>query len=139
MTGIPKTLRTLLVASNRLTSLTSFQHLVNIERLDLSDNQLDSVHQLACLRHLRELKLDGNQVDSLDGLAGLDSLVKLSLKGNALVKVDLARTSWRVSLPLMPEADPSLTLRHIIGPASRRSTSHATSSSRSRVSSASSR
>ncbi|BGP50011.1 Protein nud1 [Rhodotorula kratochvilovae] len=94
LTGIPKTLRTLLISSNRLTSLTSFQHLANLERLDLSNNQLDSVHQLACLRHLQELKLDGNQIASLDGLSTLDSLVKLSLKGNALVEVDLSSTSW---------------------------------------------
>ncbi|KPV72496.1 uncharacterized protein RHOBADRAFT_39560 [Rhodotorula graminis WP1] len=94
LTGIPKTLRTLLVASNRLTSLTSFQHLANLERLDLIDNHLDSVHQLSSLRHLRELKLDGNQLDSLDGLGGLDSLVKLSLRGNALVDVNLGQTTW---------------------------------------------
>ncbi|GAA6054530.1 hypothetical protein JCM3770_005831 [Rhodotorula araucariae] len=94
LTGIPKTLRTLLVSSNRITSLTSFQHLANLERLDLSDNQLDSVHQLACLRHLRELKLDGNQITSLDGLSTLDSLVRLSLKGNALEEVDLGSTNW---------------------------------------------
>jgi hypothetical protein len=33
--------------------LTSFQHLSNLERLDISNNQLESVRHLACLRHLR--------------------------------------------------------------------------------------
>ncbi|GAA6037397.1 hypothetical protein JCM8097_008549 [Rhodosporidiobolus ruineniae] len=94
LTGIPSTLRTLLVASNRLTSLTSFQHLIRLERLDLSNNQLDSVQQLACLVHLRELKANGNRISDLAGLDGLDSLVKVSLKGNALEEVDFGKTKW---------------------------------------------
>lgn len=40
---MPTAIRTLLMSSNRLTSLTSFGHLKNLERLDISSNQLDSV------------------------------------------------------------------------------------------------
>lgn len=98
LTGIPPTLRTLLAASNRLTDLTSFQHLSNLERLDISDNQLESVRHLACLRHLRELKADGNRISSLDGLADLDSLVRVSLKSNCLTDLDLGETKWCVLL-----------------------------------------
>ncbi|BGP26239.1 leucine-rich repeat protein [Rhodotorula toruloides] len=94
LTGIPSTLRTLLVASNRLTSLASFSHVRNLERLDLSNNQLESVHQLACLKHLRELKADGNEISSIEGLAQLDSLVRLSLKSNRLQSVDFGKTKW---------------------------------------------
>ncbi|GAA5825295.1 hypothetical protein JCM11251_006925 [Rhodosporidiobolus azoricus] len=94
LTGAPATLRTLLVSSNLLSSLTSFQHFPRLERLDLSHNDLDSVHQLACLVHLRELKADGNQIRSLDGLGGLDALVKVSLKGNHIQEVDLAKLKW---------------------------------------------
>ncbi|EGU12181.1 putative Leucine repeat containing protein [Rhodotorula toruloides ATCC 204091] len=94
LTGIPSTLRTLLVSSNRLTSLASFSHLRNLERLDLSNNQLESVHQLACLKHLRELKADGNEISSIEGLAQLDSLVRLSLKSNRLHSVDFGKTKW---------------------------------------------
>ncbi|GAA5943956.1 hypothetical protein JCM10213_009043 [Rhodosporidiobolus nylandii] len=94
LTGVPSSLRTLLISSNRLTSLTSFAHLLRLERLDLSNNQLESVHQLACLVHLRELKADGNRIRSLEGLAELDGLVKVSLKGNLLEELDFARTKW---------------------------------------------
>lgn len=94
LTGIPPTLRTLLAASNRLTDLTSFQHLSSLERLDISNNQLESVRHLACLRHLRELKADNNRISNLDGLADLDSLVRISLKDNDLSDLDFSRTSW---------------------------------------------
>ncbi|GAA5886699.1 hypothetical protein JCM6882_005862 [Rhodosporidiobolus microsporus] len=94
LTGAPSTLRTLLISSNLLSSLTSFQHLPRLERLDLSNNELDSVHQLACLVHLRELKADGNQIRNLDGLGGLDALVKVSLKGNELEEVDFGKMKW---------------------------------------------
>ncbi|GAA5985359.1 hypothetical protein JCM11641_006376 [Rhodosporidiobolus odoratus] len=94
LTGIPPSLRTLLVSSNRLTSLTSFAHLLRLERLDLSNNGLDSVQQLACLTHLRELKADGNRISSLDGLEELDALVKVSLKGNLLGALDFGRMKW---------------------------------------------
>ncbi|GAA5913799.1 uncharacterized protein JCM6883_003995, partial [Sporobolomyces salmoneus] len=95
LTGIPSTLRTLLIASNRLTSLTSFHHLHNLERLDLSNNQLDSVEHLSALRHLRDLKADGNQISSIEGLGELDGLVRLSLKGNQLGgEIDFTRTKW---------------------------------------------
>ncbi|GAA5940524.1 uncharacterized protein JCM15063_002361 [Sporobolomyces koalae] len=95
LTGIPTSLRTLLVASNRLSSMVSFHHLRNLERLDLSGNVLDSLQHLSVLRHLRDLKLDDNHISSIDGLRGLDGLVRLSMKGNRLQGVlDLSRTSW---------------------------------------------
>jgi len=43
LTGIPGTIRTLLINNNMLTSLVSFKHILNLERLDLSNNQLDSL------------------------------------------------------------------------------------------------
>ncbi|KAM0790169.1 hypothetical protein ACM66B_005488 [Microbotryomycetes sp. NB124-2] len=94
LTGVPPTLRTLLIASNRLTSIASFGHLQNLERIDLSDNQLDSLHQLSCLRHLRELKADRNLIADLTGLAELDGLVRLSLAENVIETVDFASCKW---------------------------------------------
>ncbi|KDE06823.1 hypothetical protein MVLG_02859 [Microbotryum lychnidis-dioicae p1A1 Lamole] len=94
LTGAPATLRTLLVASNKLSGLTCFQHLLNLERIDVSHNQIDSVHQFACLKHLRELKADDNLVTNLEGLFGLDGLQKLSLRGNRVEVVDTTRSKW---------------------------------------------
>ncbi|KZT20011.1 hypothetical protein NEOLEDRAFT_1172770 [Neolentinus lepideus HHB14362 ss-1] len=94
LSGIPSTVRSLSVASNVLTSIASFSHLLNLENLDISGNDLDSLRQLECLRHLRELRADGNKVTSVDGLEKLDGLVKLSLVGNAIHDVDLEGCRW---------------------------------------------
>ncbi|KAI0655635.1 hypothetical protein C8Q70DRAFT_1115791 [Cubamyces menziesii] len=94
LSGIPGGVRTLSVASNLLTGITSFSHLLNLENLDISRNQVDSLRQLECLRHLRELRADGNRIDSIDGLQKMDGLIKLSLQGNALREVDLHGYKW---------------------------------------------
>ncbi|KAG7443173.1 L domain-like protein [Guyanagaster necrorhizus] len=85
LSGVPKGIRTLGVADNRLTSLTSFGHLGALESLDVCGNELDSLRllELSCLRNLRELKADGNRITSLEGLEALQ-LIKLSLAGNCL-------------------------------------------------------
>ncbi|TFK48628.1 hypothetical protein OE88DRAFT_1663703 [Heliocybe sulcata] len=97
LSGIPSTVRSLSAASNVLTSVTSFNHLRNLENLDISGNDVDSLRQLECLRHLRELRADGNKVASVDGLEKLDGLVKLSLEGNAIGDVQLEKCRWYVT------------------------------------------
>ncbi|KAF9235186.1 hypothetical protein BU15DRAFT_89671 [Melanogaster broomeanus] len=94
LSGIPGSLRTLSVASNILTGVSSFSHLQNLENLDISNNEIDSLSQLQCLRHLRELKADGNQITSLDGLQKLEALTKLSLQGNLIREVDVSFFRW---------------------------------------------
>ncbi|KAI0930736.1 hypothetical protein AcV7_004839 [Taiwanofungus camphoratus] len=94
LSGVPGTVRSLSVASNTLTGITSFGHLLNLESLDISRNQIDSLRQLECLRHLRELRADGNRIDSTDGLHQMDGLVKLSLEGNYIHSLDLNSYSW---------------------------------------------
>ncbi|KAF7365457.1 Sin component scaffold protein cdc11 [Mycena venus] len=94
LSGIPGGVRTLSVASNRLTGLTSYSHLLNLENLDISRNEVDSLRQLACLRHLRELRADGNTIASVEGLERMDGLVKLSLQGNQLRQLDLSAFRW---------------------------------------------
>lgn len=82
------------MSSNKISGLTSFAHLRNLERLDLSDNKLDSVDQLTALRHLRELKIDNNEIRDIGGLAGIDGLVRLSLRGNLIEHIDFQTTKW---------------------------------------------
>ncbi|KIK95798.1 hypothetical protein PAXRUDRAFT_826650 [Paxillus rubicundulus Ve08.2h10] len=94
LSGIPGSVRTLSVASNVLTGVTSYSHLQNLENLDISNNEIDSLSQLQCLRHLRELRADRNQITSLDGLQKLDALTKLSLQGNLIREVDFDLFRW---------------------------------------------
>ncbi|KAK7464669.1 Protein nud1 [Stygiomarasmius scandens] len=94
LSGVPGSVRTLSVASNSLTGVTSYHHLLNLENLDISRNQVDSLKQLACLRHLRELKADGNSITSTEGLERMDGLVKLSLQGNCIRSIDLEQHRW---------------------------------------------
>ncbi|KAF9463003.1 hypothetical protein BDZ94DRAFT_1259849 [Collybia nuda] len=94
LSGVPGTVRTLSVASNMLTGITSYSHLLNLENLDISRNDVESLRQLACLRHLRELKADGNKITSIDGLQRMDGLVKLSLQDNSIQSIDLTQYRW---------------------------------------------
>ncbi|KAF9534523.1 hypothetical protein CPB83DRAFT_844368 [Crepidotus variabilis] len=94
LSGIPGSVRTLSVAFNCLTGITSYSHLNNLENLDISNNEVDSLRQLQCLRHLRELKADGNKITSLDGLERMDGLMKLSVEKNKIQKVDLDEYQW---------------------------------------------
>jgi len=94
LSGVPGSVRTLSVASNSLTGLTSYGHLLNLENLDISRNDIESLNQLACLRHLRELKADGNKISSIEGLQRMDGLVKLSLQGNSIRSVDFIQYHW---------------------------------------------
>ncbi|KAG2115465.1 hypothetical protein DEU56DRAFT_841154 [Suillus clintonianus] len=94
LSGIPNSVRTLSVAHNLLTGVTSFSHLQNIESLDISHNDIESLTQLQCLRHLRELRADGNHITSIDGLQKLDGLTKLSLQGNQIQEADFGKFRW---------------------------------------------
>ena len=99
----------------RLTDVTSFGHLMNLEHLDLSRNDIESLRrkltfcsalcdrwfttgmfltELDCLRNLRELRADGNKIRDMDGLQRLESLVKLSLQSNQIRSVDLTGFRW---------------------------------------------
>ncbi|THH28028.1 hypothetical protein EUX98_g6162 [Antrodiella citrinella] len=75
LSGVPGSVRTLSVASNILTGVTSFNHLINLENVDVSDNKLDSLrhnNQLGELEvtgtmpRLRILRVSGNRMQTLD-------------------------------------------------------------------------
>ncbi|KAF8909016.1 hypothetical protein CPB84DRAFT_1766683 [Gymnopilus junonius] len=94
LSGVPGSVRTLSVANNCLTGITSYSHLLNLENLDISNNEVESLRQLECLRRLRELKADANKIMSADGLQKMDVLAKLSLQGNAIKTIDFAQYRW---------------------------------------------
>ncbi|KAI8448078.1 hypothetical protein BY996DRAFT_4591942, partial [Phakopsora pachyrhizi] len=94
LNGLPESIRMLLVSDNRLNDLSSFGHLKNLERLDLSKNFLTSLQQLVGLKHLRELKIEDNLIEDLSSLNQLDGLIKLSLKGNKLKRIRFDSINW---------------------------------------------
>ena len=86
--GTPWTVRRLKARSNQLSSLTSWNHLMNLQYLDVSNNQLDNFNGLGSLIHLRELRADDNHISSLNGLFELDGLLKLQLRRNKIARLD---------------------------------------------------
>ncbi|KAH9845020.1 Leucine-rich repeat protein [Teratosphaeria destructans] len=86
--GAPFTLRRLVARSNRLSSVTHWGHMVNLQYLDISCNKLDSLRGLSHLIHLREIVADDNQIINLEGVLELDGLLKLRLRRNKLQMLD---------------------------------------------------
>jgi protein NUD1 len=87
--GAPSTIRRLLARSNRLSSVTHWGHLMNLQFVDISDNHLDNLRGMANLIHLREIVADDNQITSLEGVSSLDGLLKLRLRRNKLQRLNL--------------------------------------------------
>lgn len=92
LNGAPSTIRRLAARYNRLSSMTHWGYLINLQYLDISGNQLESLKGLSHLIHLRELTADDNQIENLDGISELDALLKLRLRRNKLRDVDFSRT-----------------------------------------------
>lgn len=88
LTGAPSTIRSLNAISNQLSCLTSWNHLVNLQYLDVSNNHLENLDGLASLIHLRELRADDNRIASINGIFELDGLLTLRLRRNGLQQVD---------------------------------------------------
>ncbi|KAJ6258958.1 Internalin-I [Drechslerella dactyloides] len=93
--GLPSTVRDLKVAGNQLSSLTAWNHLTNLQFLDISRNSIDNLLGLSSLIHLRELKADDNEITSLEGILHLDGLMKVRLRRNRLTSVDLTSSNLR--------------------------------------------
>lgn len=89
LNGAPGTIRMLSACSNCFSDLTAWDHLYNLQYLDVSGNELRSLKGFSNLVHLRELRADNNQIQSLDGVTHLDGLLRLSLVNNAITEVDL--------------------------------------------------
>ena len=86
--GAPDTVRTLYVKGNQLGDLTSWEHLPNLQYVDVSGNGLTNLDGLKTLVHLRSLKADNNRLTSISGVFDLDGLLSLRARGNLLEGLD---------------------------------------------------
>ncbi|KAG5660988.1 hypothetical protein KAF25_002631 [Fusarium avenaceum] len=89
--GVPPSVRQLKVSQNLLTELTSWDHLMNLQYVDISGNEVKSLSALRGLVHLRSIRADNNQLTSLDGLDTHDGLLSLRARDNLIDEVDFAR------------------------------------------------
>ncbi|KAG5983300.1 hypothetical protein E4U55_000284 [Claviceps digitariae] len=93
--GVPSTVRELKVSRNLLTELSSWDHLMNLQYVDISENEVTSLSALKNLVHLRNLKADNNQLTSLAGLDSHDGLLSIRARGNKIAKLDFATTRFK--------------------------------------------
>jgi Leucine-rich repeat (LRR) protein len=89
--GVPPSVRQLKVSQNLLTELTSWDHLMNLQYVDISGNEVKSLSALRGLVHLRSIRADNNQLTTLDGLDTHDGLLSLRARDNLIDEVDFAR------------------------------------------------
>ncbi|KAF4930437.1 Septation initiation network scaffold protein cdc11 [Colletotrichum viniferum] len=90
--GVPASVRQLKITNNMITELTSWDHLTNLQYVDLSNNDLTSLSALKNLVHLRSLKADNNKLTSLDGLNQHDGLLSLRARNNLIEVADFDGT-----------------------------------------------
>lgn len=90
--GVPASVRQLKANHNMLTELTSWDHLMNLQYIDISGNEVTSLSALKNLVHLRSVKADGNHLASLDGLDGHDGLLSLRARDNDIEEIDFSST-----------------------------------------------
>ncbi|KAI3541945.1 WD repeat domain-containing protein [Colletotrichum filicis] len=90
--GVPTSIRQLKMTHNMLTELTSWNHLANLQYVDISNNDLSSLSALKNLVHLRSLRADNNKLTSLDGLNQHDGLLSLRARNNQIEMADFDGT-----------------------------------------------
>ncbi|WYZ37114.1 hypothetical protein EsH8_II_000620 [Colletotrichum jinshuiense] len=90
--GVPTSVRQLKVTHNILTELTSWDHLANLQYVDISNNDISSLSALRNLVHLRSLRVDNNKLTSLDGLNQHDGLLTLRARNNLIEVADFEGT-----------------------------------------------
>ncbi|SPO03539.1 uncharacterized protein DNG_06222 [Cephalotrichum gorgonifer] len=86
--GVPSGVRQLKVCDNMLSELTSWDHLMNLQYVDVSNNDLRSLSALKNLVHLRSIRADDNLLTGLDGLDELDGLLSLRVRNNRIEELD---------------------------------------------------
>ncbi|CZS92825.1 related to CYR1 Adenylate cyclase [Rhynchosporium agropyri] len=90
--GVPATTRNLRISHNCLTDLAAWNHLYNLQYIDVSNNDLESLSAFKSLVHLRGIRADNNKITSLEGVKQLDGLLSLRLRGNDVAYVDFEST-----------------------------------------------
>ncbi|KAJ8063052.1 hypothetical protein OCU04_008295 [Sclerotinia nivalis] len=95
LNGVPSSLRTLIISHNRLSDLTSWGHLWNLQQVDVSNNEIESLSCFKNLVHLRSLQADNNQITSLHGIETLDGLITLRLRGNPIDTLNFEGTNLK--------------------------------------------
>ncbi|KAK1988333.1 WD repeat domain-containing protein [Colletotrichum cereale] len=90
--GVPASVRQLKMTHNMLTELTSWDHLANLQYVDISNNDLSSLSALKNLVHLRSLRADNNKLTSLDGLNQHDGLLTIRARNNLIEVADFEGT-----------------------------------------------
>ncbi|UNI24675.1 Protein nud1 [Purpureocillium takamizusanense] len=90
--GVPSTVRQLKASCNMLTELTSWDHLMHLQYVDVSGNEIKSLSALKNLVHLRSIRADDNQLTSLDGLDCHDGLLSLRARNNLIEELDCSLT-----------------------------------------------
>ncbi|KAH7346551.1 hypothetical protein BKA65DRAFT_606319 [Rhexocercosporidium sp. MPI-PUGE-AT-0058] len=86
--GVPATTRNLRISHNCLTDLAAWNHLHNLQYIDVSNNELETLSAFNSLVHLRAIRADNNKIKSLDGVQQLDGLLSLRLRGNVITSID---------------------------------------------------
>ncbi|KAK5997705.1 Septation initiation network scaffold protein cdc11 [Cladobotryum mycophilum] len=86
--GVPSCVRHLKLSHNMLTELTSWDHLFNLQYVDISGNEVKTLSALRGLVHLRSLRADNNRLTSLDGLDSHDGLLSLRARDNLIEELD---------------------------------------------------
>jgi len=92
LNGMPSPVRHLKVVCNQLSELTSWNHLANLQYLDISNNDIKTLAGLKNLVHLRSLKADNCNLTSLDAFKYHDAIQSLRARSNAIQSVDLDGT-----------------------------------------------
>ncbi|KAF4970690.1 hypothetical protein FSARC_2321 [Fusarium sarcochroum] len=111
--GIPPSVRQLKVSQNLLTELTSWDHLMNLQYVDISGNEVKSLSALKGLVHLRSIRADNNQLTSLDGLDTHDGLLSLRARDNLIEEVDFATVKMERLTELDLEGNQISSIRNI--------------------------
>ncbi|KAI9722040.1 MAG: hypothetical protein M1812_002000 [Candelaria pacifica] len=95
LSGAPSSIRNLKIQRNCLSGLTAWNHLTNLQYLDVSGNEVESLEGFRDLIHLRELRADNNKITSLEGVLDLDGLISLKVRRNLLESVDFEATELK--------------------------------------------